>query len=113
MPTSRILASGLLPRLSSVLSRSTALQFRRAGLASEVGLDKNEMTGHITVVKPNVRERLLETGLRILHERGFNATGVQDITEAAGVPKGAFYNHFEGKEDSGAKASPRHLETLK
>jgi hypothetical protein len=40
-PTCRILASGLLARVSSVLSRSTALQFRRAGLASEV-TDENE-----------------------------------------------------------------------
>src|SRR6201987_428233 len=66
------------------------------------------MTGHITVVKPNVRERLLETGLRILHERGFNATGVQDITEAAGVPKGSFYNHFESKEALGIEVLERY-----
>ena len=61
------------------------------------------MTGHIRVVKPNVREQLLETGLQVLHERGFNATSVQDITEAAGVPKGSFYNHFESEEDLGAR----------
>jgi TetR/AcrR family transcriptional regulator, transcriptional repressor for nem operon len=30
--------------------------------------------------------------------RGFNATGVQDITAAAGVPKGSFYNYFDSKE---------------
>src|SRR6201993_4035841 len=69
------------------------------------------MTGYITVVKPNVRERLLETCLRVLLERGFNATGVQDITEAAGVPKGSFYNHFESKEDFGAEVVLRYLES--
>jgi TetR/AcrR family transcriptional repressor of nem operon len=31
-------------------------------------------------------------------ERGFNACSVQDITEAAAVPKGSFYNHFRSKE---------------
>src|SRR5215470_14003251 len=69
------------------------------------------MTGHITVVKPNVREQLLDTGLQVLHERGFNATSVQDITEAAGVPKGSFYNHFESKEALGAEVVLRYLES--
>jgi TetR/AcrR family transcriptional repressor of nem operon len=48
--------------------------------------------------RPNLREQLLSAGLETLHQRGFNATSVQDITEAAGVPKGSFYNHFESKE---------------
>jgi len=69
------------------------------------------MTGHIRIVKPNVREQLLDTGLQVFHERGFNATAVQDITEAAGVPKGSFYNHFESKEDLGAEVVLRYLES--
>lgn len=48
--------------------------------------------------KPNVREQLMEAGLRTLHMHGFNGCAVQDITQAAGVPKGSFYNHFESKE---------------
>src|SRR5262245_49558975 len=75
------------------------------------GLDKVEMTGHIVLMKPNHRDLLLDTGLRVLHERGFNATSVQDITEAAGVPKGSFYNHFESKEDLGAEVVLRYLES--
>ena len=52
--------------------------------------------------KPNVRDEILSAGVKTLHLRGFNATSVQDITEAAGVPKGSFYNHFASKEDLGA-----------
>lgn len=48
--------------------------------------------------KPNVREQLMEAGLRTLHTQGFNGCAVQDITNAANVPKGSFYNHFESKE---------------
>ena len=33
-----------------------------------------------------------------MSSRGFNATGVQEITAAAGVPKGSFYNYFDSKE---------------
>jgi methylglutaconyl-CoA hydratase len=42
------------------------------------------MTGHIVgMAGLNVREQLLSAGLDTLHRRGFNATSVQDITEAA------------------------------
>jgi len=59
----------------------------------------------------NVREQLLSAGLESLHRRGFNATSVEDITEAAGVPKGSFYNHFESKEALGAEAVVKYRET--
>ena len=54
------------------------------------------------MAKPNLREEILSAGLEALHGRGFNATSVQDITQAAGVPKGSFYNHFSSKEELGA-----------
>jgi TetR/AcrR family transcriptional repressor of nem operon len=36
--------------------------------------------------------------MNLFIERGFHACSVQDITDAAGVPKGSFYNHFKSKE---------------
>jgi TetR/AcrR family transcriptional repressor of nem operon len=48
--------------------------------------------------RPSVRGKLLEAGIETLHERGFNGCSIQDITEAAGVPKGSFFNHFKSKE---------------
>ena len=47
---------------------------------------------------PEVRSRLLRAGLDLVHARGFAATGVKDITDAAGVPKGSFYAYFPSKE---------------
>jgi TetR/AcrR family transcriptional regulator, transcriptional repressor for nem operon len=47
---------------------------------------------------PEVRKRLLAAGLELIHARGFAASGVKDITEAAGVPKGSFYAYFPSKE---------------
>ena len=52
----------------------------------------------------DVRDRLLEAGVQVIGKLGFNGCSVQDITEAAGVPKGSFYNHFESKEALGAAA---------
>lgn len=47
---------------------------------------------------PEVRVRLLEAGIELIHVRGFHGCGVKDITEEAGVPKGSFYNYFESKD---------------
>src|SRR6201999_1199099 len=47
---------------------------------------------------PEVRRRLLAAGLDLVHARGFAASGVKDITDAAGVPKGSFYAYFASKE---------------
>lgn len=48
--------------------------------------------------KPSARGKIVEAGLRVLHAQGFNGCSVQDITEAAAVPKGSFFNHFKSKE---------------
>jgi len=49
----------------------------------------------------NTRERILEVGADIIHQKGFNHTGIQEILSAAHVPKGSFYNYFKSKEDFG------------
>ena len=63
--------------------------------------------------RPSLREQLLSAGLETLHRKGFNATSVQDITDAAGAPKGSFYNHFESKEALAAEAVRRYVERAK
>jgi TetR/AcrR family transcriptional repressor of nem operon len=60
--------------------------------------------------KPNVREKIVAAGFERLHRHGFNGSGVQDITDAAQVPKGSFYNHFESKEALGVAALDRYWE---
>jgi TetR/AcrR family transcriptional regulator, transcriptional repressor for nem operon len=50
------------------------------------------------MARSNVRDKLVEAALELFHTRGYNACGVLDITNAAGVPKGSFYNHFKSKE---------------
>lgn len=47
---------------------------------------------------PDVRRRLLEAGVDLVHTRGFAASGIKDITDAAGVPKGSFYAYFPSKD---------------
>lgn len=54
-------------------------------------------------VNLEVRSRLLSIGRQVVHNRGFNGCGVQDITAAAEIPKGSFYNYFASKEDFAAE----------
>ena len=55
------------------------------------------------VPRPSVRDQLIESAVEVFHARGFNGCSVQDIVEAAGVPKGSFYNHFKSKEALGVE----------
>jgi TetR/AcrR family transcriptional repressor of nem operon len=45
------------------------------------------------------KTRLLEAALRVIRAKGYGATRVEDICEAAGVTKGSFFHHFESKEE--------------
>ncbi|MGD8230113.1 MAG: TetR family transcriptional regulator C-terminal domain-containing protein [Desulfobacteraceae bacterium] len=49
----------------------------------------------------STKDRIIELGAHIMHLKGFNHTGIQEILDAAGVPKGSFYNYFRSKEDFG------------
>jgi TetR/AcrR family transcriptional repressor of nem operon len=58
---------------------------------------------------PTTREKLLQAGQDAMHQAGFVGTGILDITNAAGVPKGSFYNHFPTKEEFGAEVADRYF----
>jgi TetR/AcrR family transcriptional repressor of nem operon len=51
-----------------------------------------------TADKTDIPRRLTEAGYLLFNRDGYNATGIQQITDQAGVPKGSFYNHFDSKE---------------
>jgi TetR/AcrR family transcriptional regulator, transcriptional repressor for nem operon len=47
----------------------------------------------------STKQRLLDVGLPMLLEHGYNGLGIQALLDAARVPKGSFYHHFEDKQD--------------
>jgi TetR/AcrR family transcriptional regulator, transcriptional repressor for nem operon len=59
---------------------------------------------------------IIRKGLKALYLKGYNATGVQEIANAAGIPKGSFYNYFKNKEDFAIEAmrlfTARELEMM-
>jgi TetR/AcrR family transcriptional repressor of nem operon len=56
----------------------------------------------------STRDHLVEVGLELMRKHGYGATGLQEILNAAGVPKGSFYHHFGSKEEFTAAVVERY-----
>lgn len=44
------------------------------------------------------KQTLIEAGLRLLLQRGYNDLGIQALLDETRIPKGSFYHHFTDKE---------------
>ena len=47
---------------------------------------------------PDTRQHILDTGSRIIAGKGLSCVGLNEILQAAEVPKGSFYHYFKSKE---------------
>ncbi len=45
------------------------------------------------------KTKLLDAALHVIRAKGYTATRIEDICEAAGLTKGSFFHHFKSKED--------------
>lgn len=69
------------------------------------------MAAGVTTAKPGraaqkrerTRAKLLRAAYRLMSEKGVDATAIQEITEAADVGFGTFYNYFVSKDDLAAQ----------
>lgn len=55
-------------------------------------------------------KKLLDQGVRLLMERGYHGTGIQEISASVNIPKGSFYNYFPNKESFGAEVIRHYIE---
>lgn len=55
------------------------------------------------------KARLLDSGLAMLLEHGYNDLGIQALLEATATPRGSFYHHFRDKEDFALQVVDRYM----
>lgn len=51
------------------------------------------------------RTKILDAALQVLRTKGYAATTVDDLCEAAGLTKGSFFHHFSSKEELALEAA--------
>lgn len=60
----------------------------------------------------STREHMVDVGLKLMRKHGYGATGLNEILQAAEVPKGSFYHHFGSKESFAAAVLERYQTTV-
>lgn len=55
-------------------------------------------------IRLDKRDLILAKGSDVMTRRGYHGTGVLEIVQAAGIPKGSFYHYFASKEDFALQA---------
>ncbi|WP_428354192.1 TetR family transcriptional regulator C-terminal domain-containing protein [Methyloprofundus sp.] len=63
-----------------------------------------------TSAKQIKRDRLLDQGVQMLMDQGYHGTGLKEILDIVGIPKGSFYNYFASKEVFAAEAISHYIE---
>jgi TetR/AcrR family transcriptional regulator, transcriptional repressor for nem operon len=62
--------------------------------------------------KHPTKQRLLDAGLGMLLEHGYNDLGIQALLESTETPKGSFYHHFKDKEDFALQVVDMYMENV-
>lgn len=60
----------------------------------------------------STKQRLLDAGLPMLLEHGYNDLGIQALLAATGIPKGSFYHHFRDKEDFALQVIDQYMRAV-
>lgn len=60
-------------------------------------MDRHPMDIRKPTKAEKTKARIRDCALELFHEKGFDSTSIEDITQAAGLTKGAFYVHFDSK----------------
>lgn len=63
-------------------------------------------------MKPSLREDILNAGLKVMFQAGYQGATVRDICAAAGAPHGSFTNHFRSKEAFAKEVLDRYFANL-
>lgn len=73
-------------------------------------LDKTAPTVKSPSKGERTRTRILDEAFGRVVEKGFAATSIEELVEAAGITKGGFFYHFKDKNDLARQLLERYLE---
>src|SRR5215475_2270957 len=59
------------------------------------------------------KQKLLDAAQELMLAKGYTATSVDEVCEAAGLTKGSFFHYFEGKEHLGKSVAERFFAAKK
>lgn len=62
--------------------------------------------------KHNAKHDIVAISASLMHLKGFNNTGIQEILQRANIPKGSFYHYFKNKEDLGLQIIDYYTEMI-
>ena len=78
------------PLAVAAIGREPKMSVKDKTVAELLGLPPQPTTG---------RARLISAGLELFYRHGFQAVGIDQVIDLAGVTKTTFYNHFESRDD--------------
>jgi len=61
----------------------------------------------------SLRDKILQSGLRVMFRSGYRGASVRNICAAAGAPQGSFTNHFRSKEAFATEVLDQYFDYLK
>jgi len=59
------------------------------------------------------RQRIVDAAVSLFSEKGYGETGLADVLQRAGVTKGAFYYHFDSKDELAAAVIDQFQATIR
>jgi AcrR family transcriptional regulator len=59
---------------------------------------KNEVLSRRERKKSELREKIYRTAVKLFRSKGFEATNIEEITEAVDVSRNTFFNYYAGKD---------------
>ena len=86
-----------LPKTAGHAAHPQGRAARRGAERRHLGSGGEMTTG--TKRRPYRRDEILAAAVKLFHERGYHATGMDDIGAEAGISGPAIYRHFKGKEE--------------
>ena len=63
-------------------------------------------------MKLSAREKLIRAGIDLMSEKGLNSTGIEEVLELAGIPRGSFYYYFKSKNAFGLEVINAYVAIL-